>query len=57
MPRRTSLTIGLVGVILSLFLGVLLGGISGLYGGAVDNVIQRFIEIVLIDSHHPIVDG
>ncbi len=46
IATRTSLTIGLVGVILSLFLGVLLGGISGLYGGAVDNVIQRFIEIV-----------
>ena len=43
---RLSLTIGLVGVTLSLFLGVLLGGISGLYGGVVDNVIQRLIEIV-----------
>ena len=43
---RTSLTIGLVGVTLSLVLGVLLGGISGLYGGAVDTVIQRVIEIL-----------
>lgn len=43
---RVSLTIGLVGVTLSLFLGVLLGGISGLYGGVVDNSIQRLIEIV-----------
>jgi peptide/nickel transport system permease protein len=43
---RISMTIGLVGVILSLFLGVLLGGISGLYGGVVDNIIQRIIEIV-----------
>lgn len=42
---RTSLTIGLFGVALSLFLGVLLGGISGLYGGVVDNTIQRVIEI------------
>ena len=46
IATRASLTIGLVGVVLSLFLGVLLGGISGLYGSAVDNVIQRFIEIV-----------
>lgn len=46
LATRTSLTIGLVGVVLSLFLGVLLGGISGLYGGAIDNVIQRFIEII-----------
>lgn len=46
IATRASLTIGLVGVVLSLFLGILLGGISGLYGGAVDNFIQRFIEIV-----------
>ena len=43
---RTSLTIGLVGVALSLFLGVLLGGISGLYGGWLDSIIQRVIEVV-----------
>ena len=46
LASRTSLTIGLVGVALSLFLGVLLGGISGLYGGWVDIVIQRVIEIL-----------
>ncbi|HMR31054.1 MAG TPA: ABC transporter permease [Geminicoccaceae bacterium] len=46
LASRTSLTIGLVGVALSLFLGVLLGGISGLYGGWVDTVIQRVIEIL-----------
>ena len=46
LATRTSLTIGLVGVALSLFLGVLLGGISGLYGGVVDTVIQRVIEIL-----------
>ena len=43
---RASLTIGLAGVATSLFLGVLLGGISGLYGGAIDTVIQRVIEIL-----------
>lgn len=46
LATRTSLTIGLIGVALSLFLGVLLGGISGLYGGVVDTVIQRMIEIL-----------
>ncbi len=46
LATRTSLTIGLVGVALSLVLGVLLGGISGLYGGWVDTVIQRVIEIL-----------
>ncbi|MBV7337773.1 ABC transporter permease [Chloroflexi bacterium TSY] len=43
---RISMTIGLVGVALSLVLGILLGGLSGLYGGVVDNAIQRLIEIV-----------
>jgi len=43
---RISMTIGLVGVALSLFLGVLLGGVSGLYGGFADTLIQRLIEIL-----------
>jgi peptide/nickel transport system permease protein len=43
---RTSLIIGLASVALSLFLGVLLGGISGYYGGVLDTVIQRVIEIL-----------
>ncbi|MCX7382967.1 MAG: ABC transporter permease [Alphaproteobacteria bacterium] len=43
---RASLTVGLIGVTLSLTLGVLLGGISGLYGGVVDDTIQRVIEVV-----------
>jgi peptide/nickel transport system permease protein len=42
---RISVSIGLVGVALSLFLGVLLGGVSGFYGGWVDTLIQRIIEI------------
>jgi len=42
---RTSLSIGLVGVLLSLLIGVTLGGFSGYYGGGVDLVIQRVIEI------------
>ena len=41
---RISMTIGLLGVALSLILGILLGGISGLAGGNVDNIIQRTIE-------------
>lgn len=46
VATRTSLTIGLVGVTLSLVLGVALGGMSGLYGGWVDITIQRVIEIL-----------
>ena len=43
---RLSLSIGLVGVLLSLFIGVLLGGISGYYGGVIDTIIQRVIEFL-----------
>src|ERR671922_2849621 len=43
---RISMTIGLVGVTLSLFLGVVLGGLSGFYGGVMDTSIQRIIEIL-----------
>jgi peptide/nickel transport system permease protein len=43
---RISLTIGLLGVTMSLVLGVVLGGLSGFYGGVADTVIQRIIEIL-----------
>ena len=43
---QTSLTIGLISVALSLLLGVLLGGISGFYGGTLDTIIQRVVEIL-----------
>jgi len=43
---RISTTIGLVGVFLSLVIGIVLGGISGYYGGTIDFITQRFIEIV-----------
>jgi len=43
---RISLSIGLVGVALSLLLGIILGGISGYFGGGVDTVIQRLIEVI-----------
>ena len=43
---QTSMTIGLVAVTLSVVLGVLLGGISGYFGGLPDQVIQRVIELL-----------
>jgi peptide/nickel transport system permease protein len=43
---RISLSIGLVGVLLSLVLGVIIGGISGYYGGWIDSLIQRVIEVL-----------
>ena len=44
---RLSLSVGLIGVFLSLIFGLVIGGISGYFGGAVDNFIQRTIEFVL----------
>jgi peptide/nickel transport system permease protein len=43
---RVSMTIGLVSVAISLVLGVFLGGISGYYGGWIDNLIQRVIDFL-----------
>jgi peptide/nickel transport system permease protein len=43
---RVSMSIGLAGVAISLLLGVVLGAISGFYGGWVDMLIQRLIEVV-----------
>jgi peptide/nickel transport system permease protein len=43
---RTSMTVGLVAVALSTILGVFLGGISGYFGGWIDMLIQRAIELL-----------
>lgn len=43
---RISLSIGLVGVVMSLTIGIIMGGISGFYGGTIDLIIQRVIEIL-----------
>lgn len=44
---QISMSVGLIGVTLSLVLGVVLGGISGYYGGWIDYVIQRIVEFIL----------
>ena len=43
---RVSLSIGLAGVALSLLFGIILGGVSGYFGGIVDTLVQRLIEIL-----------
>ena len=43
---RISLTVGLFGVIFSMILGVIFGGLAGYYGGIVDSMVQRTIEII-----------
>jgi len=43
---RISMTVGLIGIAISFIIGIVLGGISGYYGGWIDTVIQRMIEII-----------
>ena len=44
---RISLTVGLLGVFLAFFLGLLLGGIAGFFGGVADEIIMRVIDVLL----------
>jgi peptide/nickel transport system permease protein len=48
------LSIGLVSIVITFVLGLLIGGISGYFGGATDTVIQRGIEIINALPHLPL---
>lgn len=43
---RISLTIGLIGIAISFTLAIVIGGLAGYYGGVVDLVVQRIIEVL-----------
>ena len=43
---RMTMTVGAIAVIISTFIGILVGGISGYKGGKVDNILMRLTEIV-----------
>ena len=43
---RVSLSVGFIAVVISLIIGVLLGGVSGYFGGWVDAVIMRVVEVM-----------
>ncbi|MFO7255668.1 MULTISPECIES: ABC transporter permease [Limnochorda] len=43
---RVTLTVGVLGVVVSTAMGVVMGGLSGYYGGRLDNLIQRLIELL-----------
>lgn len=51
---RVSLTIGFIVIILETILGVVLGGIAGYFGGKVDNVIMRIVDILMCIPQLPI---
>jgi peptide/nickel transport system permease protein len=44
---RISLFIGLVGIVISFPLGMLVGGISGYFGGWLDGILMRFVEVLM----------
>jgi peptide/nickel transport system permease protein len=44
---RVSLFIGLVGILISFPLGMLVGGISGYFGGWIDGVLMRLVEVLM----------
>ncbi len=46
LGTRISLTVGLVGITISFCMGLLIGGLAGYYGGWVDLVSQRAIEVL-----------
>lgn len=43
---RISLTVGLIGILISFVLGLTLGGLAGYVGGLTDNIIMRVIEVL-----------
>src|SRR5262245_4732695 len=51
---RISLTIGIIGLVLSFTLALILGGLAGYYGGWVDTLIQRIAEIINSFPHLPL---
>ena len=51
---RISLSIGLIGIIISFTLGIVIGGLAGYYGGWFDMVVQRIIEIMQSLPHIPL---
>ncbi|MFH1504110.1 MAG: ABC transporter permease, partial [Candidatus Omnitrophota bacterium] len=45
---RVSLSIGLIGALISLFIGLIVGGAAGYFGGKIDNLIMRLCEMIMM---------
>ncbi len=43
---RISLTVGLIGITVSFVLAMVFGGLAGYYGGWIDHIVQRLIEVL-----------
>lgn len=44
---QISLSIGLVGILISFSMGLIVGGMAGYFGGAVDTTLMRFCELIM----------
>lgn len=51
---QVSLTVGLLGILISFTIGILVGGASGFYGGWIDSLLQRLVEVLLSFPRLPI---
>ena len=54
---RTSLSIGVLGVLISFVLALIIGGVAGYFGGMIDNVIQRVTEVIRVVPIIPLYMG
>lgn len=44
---RVSMKVGLFAVIIQVIVGALIGGLAGYYGGWIDNILMRLVEVVM----------
>ncbi|WP_425084630.1 ABC transporter permease [Ruegeria profundi] len=54
---RTSLSIGVIGVLISFVLALIIGGTAGYFSGLIDNVIQRVTEVIRVVPIIPLYMG
>jgi peptide/nickel transport system permease protein len=51
---RISMSVGLISVFLTLFLGILLGGVAGYFGGIADTIVMRAVELIRVIPQIPL---
>ena len=52
---RISMSVGLIATTFRMVIAIILGGVSGLYGGRVDNLIMRFTDAVMLFPTFPVI--
>ena len=57
IATRTSLSIGIMGVMIAFVLALIIGGIAGYFGGWIDYVIQRLTEVIRVIPIIPLYMG